>query len=117
MSKSITTEQILNKLPERFQPDQAKDMDVVFQFKLTDKFDFYIEILNQKCTIIMEEHDDPNIILSMSEETFNQLMSGQIDGMSAYLKGLLKAQGNVILATSLSKLFKRTESDLKKMSS
>ncbi|MEH6443401.1 MAG: SCP2 sterol-binding domain-containing protein [Oceanospirillaceae bacterium] len=113
----ITTGQIIAKLPSRFQSDQAKDMQAVFQFKLSNQLSFYIEINDQKCTIVMQEHEDPNITLIMDEDTFVALMLGEIDGMSAFMKGSLKAQGNVILATSLGKLFKKRTGDNQKLSS
>ena len=106
---------IIKKLPARFQSDQAKDLEAVFQFRLGEQFSFHIEIKAQQCNIKMSEHDDPNIILSMSEAIFIALMSGEIDGMSAYLKGDLTAHGNVMLATSLSKLFKKRPGDSQKI--
>jgi len=108
------TSHIIAKLPSRFQSDKAADLDSVFQFHLTDCLSFYIEIKNQTCRIEMSEHDDPNIVLSMSEAVFIALMSGELDGMSAFMKGDLKAHGNIILATSLSKLFKKRPGDLQK---
>ena len=112
-----STEQIIAKLPSRFQSQNAENMTAVFQFRLTDKFSFFISIADAKCTIEMAEHDDPNIILSMNEQTFCALMSGEIDGMSAFLKGDLTAHGNVILATSLGKLFKKKTGDEQKIQS
>ncbi|EPJ45547.1 MAG: hypothetical protein OFPII_27110 [Osedax symbiont Rs1] len=115
-NSKVTIEQIIKKLPSRFQPDQAGETSAIFQFKITDKFPFYFDISNQECRIHQSEHEDPNITLTMREHTFIALMSGDIDGMSAFMKGDLKAQGNVILATSLSKLFKRKAADRKKLS-
>lgn len=108
-------EQIVAKLPSRFQPEQAKDMQAVYQFRLSDSFSFYIEIAEQQCTTKLAEHDDPNIILTMKADIFVALMAKEIDGMSAYLKGDLKAQGNVLLATELGKLFKKKTGDNSKL--
>jgi putative sterol carrier protein len=36
-----------------------------------------------------------------------RLIEGEQDGMSAYLKGQLRAEGDVMLATRLGKLFSR----------
>lgn len=119
MQNSVTaktdTLQIIDKLASRFQPEQAKNFEAVFQFHLTDLLSFYIEITNQTCHIEKSEHEDPNIVLSMSEPVFFKLMTGEIDGMSAFLKGDLKAHGNIILATSLSKLFKKRSDDNQKL--
>jgi len=109
-------EQIVTKLATRFQPEQAKDMHVVYQFRLIDSFSFFLQIANQQCTTEIAEHDDPNIILTMKTDIFIALMAKEIDGMSAYLKGDLKAQGNIMLATQLSKLFKKKAGDHDKLS-
>lgn len=111
-----TIEQIIDKLPSRFQPSQAIDLDVIYQFDLSDAFMFYIAINDSQCQIHKGEHDDPNITLIMEQATFIALMSGEIDGMSAFMKGQLKAHGNVLLATSLGKLFKKKPGDQAKIS-
>jgi putative sterol carrier protein len=36
-----------------------------------------------------------------------RIISGEQDGMGAYMKGQLRAEGNVMLATRLGKLFSR----------
>ena len=111
----VSIENILEKLPTRFQSAEAIDMDVIFQFQLNDAFAFYIKIYQCQCEIVKQQHGDPNITLLMSQSTFIALMSGEIDGMNAFLKGQLKAHGNVLLAASLSKLFKKQPGDDQKL--
>ena len=108
-------EQIIAKLPSRFQPEQGADLSVVYQFILSDNLAFFIDIDQGKCSTQIGEHDDPNITLTMDQSTFIALMAGEIDGMSAFMKGQLKAHGNVILATSLGKLFKKKQGDSEKI--
>jgi putative sterol carrier protein len=107
MSKDITVENVIEKLQSRFQPEAAKDINEVYQFCLEDADDFYVTIADQTCTPTVGEHDDPSIILTMDSETFIGVVTGEIDGMGAFLRGDLKAQGNIMLATKLSKLFRR----------
>jgi len=106
MSSDITVEKVISKLTSRFQPDAAKGMSSVFQFVLEDGDDFFIHIDDQTCTPEYGQHDDPSIVLRMDSATFIRVVTGQQDGMSAFLKGNLRAVGNVMLATKLSKLFK-----------
>lgn len=114
-NSKVSIEKIIEKLPSRFQPEQAGDMTAVYQFILSEQLSFYIDINNVQCNIEFAEHDDPNITLTMDQATFSALMSGEIDGMSAFMKGQLKAHGNVILATSLGKLFKKKKGDDEKI--
>lgn len=107
MTSPLTLERIVNKLPEKFNPNQAKDLSAVFQFCLTDADPFFIRIHEQTCNSSFGEHDDPSLVLHLDEATLIKVISGEQDGMSAYLKGQLRAEGNVMLATRLGKLFSR----------
>lgn len=101
-------EEILAKLGSKFQPQAADGMDVVFQLNLNDGASLhYIAIKSQECTIAAGEHPDPNVTLLMSEQTFMDVLKGEISGTSAFMSGQLRAEGDVMLATKLGKLFKR----------
>ncbi|WP_156905154.1 SCP2 sterol-binding domain-containing protein [Neptunomonas japonica] len=106
MSSDITVTRVIEKLPSRFQADAAGSLDAIFQFLLEDDDDFYISIKEQTCTTQQGEHQDPSITLLMDADTFIKVVTGEQDGMSAFLKGQLRAEGNVMLATKLGKLFK-----------
>lgn len=105
MSTNITLEKIVNKLPAKFNPEHAQGLKATFQFRLTDADSFYLIIADNLCTSTYGDHDNPDITLIMDEATLIRVISGKQDGMSAFLKGQLRAEGNVMLATRLSKLF------------
>lgn len=107
MTSTLTLERIVNKLPQKFNPDQANGLDAVFQFRLSDAEAFYISIQDNECQSRFGTHEDPNLVLHLDEATLIRVINGEQDGMSAYLKGQLRAEGNVMLATRLGKLFSR----------
>lgn len=107
MSEGLTIERVIERLASRFDPQAADDLSAVFQYRLEDYAPFYIAIAEGQCQVIRGEHDDPNITLIMDQATFMAVINGEMDGMSAFLKGRLRAEGNVMLATRLPKLFKR----------
>ncbi|WP_197466178.1 SCP2 sterol-binding domain-containing protein, partial [Oleiphilus sp. HI0080] len=51
------------------------------------------------------DHDDPSVTLIMSTETLNGIVSGETDGMQAFMAGQLRAEGDMMLATKLGELF------------
>ncbi len=105
MSNPITVDQIINKFPSRFVAEKAVDFSAVFQFELEDDTDFYLAIADQQCQAIKGEHDDPNITLIMNAATMIEVVNGELDGMSAFMQGRLRAEGNLLLAPKLGELF------------
>jgi putative sterol carrier protein len=104
---NITVDRVIDKLPSRFIAANAADLNAVFQFIIEDHEDFYILIKDATCEVHTGEHADPNICLFMDSQTVIDVVTGETDGMSAFLKGRLRAEGNVMLATRLGKLFSK----------
>ena len=107
MTRLMTLEKIIQKLPTKFNPAKAEGLNVTYQFNLSDAENFYIRIQESHCETEYGSHTDPDITLIMDEATLIRIMTGEQDGMSAYMKGQLRAEGNVMLATRLGKLFDR----------
>ena len=107
MSKNISVAKVIEKLPSRFISENAQDLSAIFQFMLEDDDDFHISIQDGNCHICTGEHPDPSVTLIMDGKTMVEVITGQKDGMSAFMTGKLRAEGNVMLATKLSKLFSR----------
>lgn len=107
MSQEITVSRVIEKLASRFLPDNSKGINTTYQFLIDDAEDFYFTIADQTLDVAKGEHDDPDITLILNSETFIRVVSGEQDGMSAFLKGQLRAEGNVMLATKLGKYFSK----------
>ena len=96
---------IIDKLQKRFDADAATGMDDVFQFHFSDAEDYYLVVKDGALDVQQGEHDDPSVSLTMTTETLKGVMNGEINGMTAFMTGKLKATGNVMLATKLTSLF------------
>lgn len=101
------TNTIIDSLKSRFDAQAAKGMDDVFQFHISDANDYYLVVRDSNLDIHEGEHDDPSVTLSTDSATLRGVMSGDINGMQAFMSGKLKASGNVMLATKLTSLFPR----------
>lgn len=95
----------LEKLQARFDPQAAQGMQEIFQFHFSDAGSHYLDIQDGSLDVQEGEHDDPSVSLSMSTDTLKGIMNGDINGMTAFMTGKLKATGNVMLATKLTSLF------------
>jgi putative sterol carrier protein len=102
-----TVTDVIQKLPSKFQPDAAQGLSVVFQFVIDDSRYFNIHIADQQCLVNDLQHPDPDVTLIMDSQTFIEVIEGEVGGTSAFMSGRLRAEGDVMLATKLTSLFKR----------
>ena len=98
--------QIMEQMQSAFVADEAEDLEATFQFCISDDDDFFVTIDNAACASSLGNHDDPEITMSMDSETLTEIVSGELDGMAAFMGGRLQAEGDVMLGTRLSQLFK-----------
>ena len=96
--------EIIVLLSSRFNATIAGDMTAIFQFSI-DGEQYYMTIQSGKCDITEGTHADPTVTLTMSNDTLQELVSGNISGMQAFMMGKLKTQGDTMLATKLGPLF------------
>ncbi len=94
-----------NGMKEKFNADAASGADYVFQFNIEDGENFNIAIKDGTCAVAEGESDDPSVTLIMNTETFQGIISGETDGMQAFMAGQLRAEGDMMLATRLSEFF------------
>lgn len=94
-----------DKLQSRFDSDAARDMDEVFQFHFSDAGDYYLVVKEGTLEIQEGEHEAPSVSLSTSSDTLKGIMTGEVNGMTAFMTGKVKATGNIMLATRLGSLF------------
>lgn len=96
---------IIEGLKNKFNTDAAAGMDDVFQFNVEDGNNYYVVIKNNQCEIAEGDHGDPSVTLIMNKATLKDVLTGEEDGMQAFMAGKLRAEGDMMLATKLSTLF------------
>lgn len=88
----------------RFDPQAADGFDKVIQYDI-DGANWHVVIKDGTCEVVEAEHDDPDVTLAMSEETFIAVMTGELDGTAAFMSGKLQASGDMMLTMKLAALF------------
>jgi putative sterol carrier protein len=99
------TKQLLDSMVSRFDSVAASDLEAVFQYHIEEAGDYYLEVADSQCALKEGEHDEPSVSLTLDQATLGEILSGETDGMQAFMAGRVKAGGNVMLATRLTQLF------------
>lgn len=96
---------IFGEMETRFNAAAAAGVDAVFQYLINDSEYWYVAVNDGSCTIAEGEHDEPTVTLAMDADTLQEVMSGETDGMQAFMSGRIRADGNIMEATKLATLF------------
>ncbi|MFJ3486972.1 SCP2 sterol-binding domain-containing protein [Pseudomonas sp. NPDC090202] len=89
----------------KFNPSAAAGLDLVFGFRIDDTQNFALIVKDGTCDLQEGENPDANVTLVMDSETMKGIVSGETDGMQAFMAGKLRAEGDMMLAMKLSELF------------
>lgn len=100
-----STTELFNSIQSRFNAEAAADLDVVFQFAIEGADTHHLIVRDGQCELVQGEHDDPSVTLMMDADTLNEIVSGDVNGMQAFMAGRLRTEGDMMLATRLSDLF------------
>jgi len=109
MSEEIeSVKEVFEKMPQAFQANAAKGLNVVFQFNIDGPGggNWYVTVKDGACEVVSGTSEKPTCTLMLAESNFANLMSGKLSGMQAYMTGKLKVSGDIMKAQLLSKLFK-----------
>ena len=91
----------------RFNPNAAAGLNAVIQYNIegADGGNWYVVIKDQKCTVSEGVHSSPTLTMKMSDKDWIAMVSGQLNGMTAFMTGKLKTTGDIMLAQRLTTLF------------
>lgn len=96
---------LLADLASRFNAAAAAGMQEVFQYHIEDEEPCHHIIADDSCELVSGEYDDPSVILSMDKQTLSEIISGDTDGMQAFMENRIRVEGDVMLAGRLGELF------------
>ncbi len=86
----------LSKIDEEFQ-EEIEDFEAVLQWNVGDNIKMYLDIADGKVTSYLDaEHDDPTVTFTVEDMAkAREILSGEVDGTSAYMSGDLKMEGDM----------------------
>jgi len=93
--------------PEKVNKDKAAGMNAVYQFNIDgpDGGQWAVKIADGDASVTEGASESPNITITMTDENFVGLITGKLNGQTAFLTGKLKIQGDMTLAMKLQSVF------------
>ena len=64
-----------------------------------------LQQLKAEGRVVQGDAENPNVTLVMDSETLKGIVSGETDGMQAFMGGKLRVEGDMMLSMKLSELF------------
>jgi putative sterol carrier protein len=94
-------------LPSRFHAAAAEGVTAVYQFDVSgdEGGQYQLHIADKTCRVSPGVHPAPNVTLRMAGEDCMAILDGRLTGVSAYLSGRLKMEGDLGLAMRLTAFF------------
>ncbi len=102
-----TVPEIFEQMPTKFKKDAAAGMNAVYQYDVTGDGGgkWYTAIADGELTVGEGEHENPNITITVADSDYIDMVSGKLNGQTAFLTGKLKIKGDMSLAMKLGTLF------------
>ncbi len=99
---------IFEAMPNAFNAEAAKDVDVIFQYHISGDGggDWNCVIKDGTCNINSGNHEKPTCTLKMADMDFVDMINGVLPSMQAYTSGKLKIEGDIMKSQLIEKLFK-----------
>lgn len=101
-----TLDMTFEGMTQALKPEAAQDC--VVGYSLTnggDTYNYAVIIQDKKATYEKREPNDARVTLGMSAPDYLRLISGNLDGMQAFMQGKLKLQGDMMFAQQIQTMF------------
>jgi len=106
------TEKVLSQIFEymagRFQPDRAGNQSAVIGWDITSPegtHSYQLKVADGTCTVTPGSAEPARVTLGMALPDFLRFLTGQMDGMQAFMTGKLKLSGDMMFAQSMQAWF------------
>lgn len=108
--RTTILDEIFTGMPAVFRPDKAGTIDAVVHWRIGDRPDgdvdtYELVIANGTCTLSARPERQPTLALTIGAVDFLKTVTGNANPMMLFLRGKMKAKGDLGLATKFPSLF------------
>lgn len=107
MPAIASVEQYFDTLSTRFVASAAKGVEAVFQYEISGEGGgtWAVTVKDGAFSVASGAATAPAVTVKMGAADYVKLANGEINGMMAYMKGLMKVTGNLGLAKKMQDIF------------
>jgi len=105
----LTISQLMEKMPGAFLPEKAVGVNATIHFKFTgeEAGEWNAKIADGKVFVAQGAPSDAaTMTLTADSSDYVKLLTGELDGMQAFMQGKLKLGGDLNLAMKMMNFFK-----------
>ena len=97
---------LITDMADRFDPSSWGERDAVVQFNISgdDGGAWYAAIEGGKIAVASGASSNASMTLNCTAEDFRAMLSGELNGVSAFMQGRIKIDGDMSLAMKLQSL-------------
>jgi putative sterol carrier protein len=102
--------QIFENMASQFQPDKAAGQSAVIGWDITSPegtHSYQLKVADGACSAGPAGGDPARVTLGMALPDFLRFVTGQLDGMQAFMTGKLKLSGDMMFAQSMQAWFRQ----------
>ena len=101
-------DQVFDGMQQAFQPEKAAGQSAVVQWNVDAPGSTHsraVHIADGTCKVELGTAENPRLTLTLTLADFLRFVSGQLDGMQAFMSGKLKLGGDIMLAQTMQAWF------------
>lgn len=99
----MTALEMIQKMPEALNEDAAAGLEATIQYQISTPA--YTTIKDGACTVTEGTADSPDVTLIMEDDDLVAMLTGELNGMTAFMTGKLQVEGDLMLAQRIASLF------------
>lgn len=93
-------------MTQALDPEKAQDCVVGYELTEGDRtYSYAVTVKDKACTIEKREPSDARVTLGLSVPDYLRLITGNLDGMQAFMQGKLKLKGDMMFAQQIQGMF------------
>ncbi|MEN8721228.1 MAG: SCP2 sterol-binding domain-containing protein [Oceanococcaceae bacterium] len=100
----MTLDEIFAKMPGAVDAGGAAGVNAVVQFNCSTPR--YVTIADGAATVAEGQADNATVSITMEDDDLRDLLTGQLDGMTAFMTGKVQLEGDMMFAQRLGSIFK-----------